>query len=173
MTDSEGKRVGRVDVQGEYATLVFERRFSHPPEAVWESITDPEQIAKWYMTKATIDGRVGGEIDFKAGISQFHVTGKILEWDPLRLFEHEWIVEPRRELPKAEHAVIRWELIREGNGTVLKLTHRNLTRETSLGFAPGTHAFLDRLEAQLDNVALPDWVKRVQEMRSSYPSWSS
>ena len=75
MTDSEGKRVGRVDVQGENDTLVIERRLSNPPEAVWEAISDPEQIAKWYMTKATIDGRVGGEIDFKASSSQFNVSG--------------------------------------------------------------------------------------------------
>lgn len=173
MTDSDRERLGRVEVEGDYATLIFEWRLPHPPEAVWDAITEPEELAKWYMTKAKIDGSVGGSIDFMAGISQFHVTGKILAWDPPHLFEHEWNVEPRKELPKGERAVIRWELVREGNGTVLKLTHRNLTRQTSLGFAPGTHAFLDRLEARLDKAPLPEWVKRVNEMRSSYPSWNS
>jgi uncharacterized protein YndB with AHSA1/START domain len=160
--------LGKVILEGDHATLVFERRLRHPPEAVWKAITEPEQLAKWYMTKARIEGKVGGMIDFWSGISQFHVTGKVLSWDPPHLFEFEWIVEPRRELPKGEQAVIRWELIPDGDETLLKLTHSHLTRQTSMGFSSGTHAFLDRLEAQLDKTPLPDFVERVEEMRSSY-----
>ncbi len=173
MTDYPARHLGRVTVEGEYATLSFERRLPHPPEVVWEAITEPVQLAKWYMTKARIDGRVGGSIDFWSGPSQFHVTGSILVWDPPHVFEHEWNVEPRRELPTGERAVIRWELVQEGDETVLKLNHRHLTRQTSLGFAPGTHAFLDRLEAHLNKTSLPDWMKRVEEMGSSYPHWHS
>ncbi|HZW58178.1 MAG TPA: SRPBCC domain-containing protein [Nitrososphaerales archaeon] len=145
----------------------------HPPETVWEAITDPTQLSKWYMTKARIDARVGGSIDYFAGISQFHVTGSILVWDPPRVFEHEWNVEPRPELPSGERSLIRWEIIRDGEDSILKLTHRNLTRRTARGFGPGTHAFLDRLEALLDESPLPDWRKRVEEMRSSYPGWTN
>jgi uncharacterized protein YndB with AHSA1/START domain len=169
MTDYPADRLGQVEVEGDYATLNFQRRLPHPPEAVWEALTESKQLAKWYMTRARIDGRVGGTIDFWAGPSQFHVTGSILAWDPPRVFEHEWNVEPRPELPKGERGVIRWELVREGDGTVLSLTHRHLTWQTSTGFAPGTHAFLDRLEAQLENAPLPDWRRRVEELRTSYP----
>ena len=169
MTDTQVTPLGNVTVEGEYATLAFERRLPHPPEEVWEAITEAGQLAKWYMTKARIDGRVGGTIDFWAGPSQLHVTGIILAWDPPHLFEHEWNVEPRPELPLGERAVIRWEIVEERGESVLKLTHRRLTRQTALGFAPGTHAFLDRLEASLAKTALPDWRKRVEEMRSSYP----
>ena len=172
MIDTDAAGLGKVIVGGDYATLDFERRLKHPPEVVWEAITDPSQLAHWYMTKATIEGRADGSIDFRAGISQFHVTGRILVWDPPRVFEHEWNGDPRRELPKGEHAVIRWELVRNGGGTVVKLTHRNLTRQTSLGFAPGTHAFLDRLEATLEKRQMPDWMKRVEEMRPIYPGWA-
>ncbi len=173
MTDSITRPLGQVIVEGNYATISFERHFPHPPEVVWAAITEPEQLAKWYMTKARIEGKTGGIIDFWAGPSQFHVTGRILVWNPPNVFEHEWNVEPRPELPKGEHAVIRWELAPVGDETVLKLTHRHLTRQTSMGFAPGTHAFLDRLEAHLNKTSLPDWRKRVEEMRSSYPHWGS
>ena len=164
---------GQVTVEGDYATLIFERHLQHPRESVWDALTQSEQLAKWYMTKARIDGKVGGKIDFWAGPSQLHVTGSILVWDPPHVFEHEWMVEPRAEHPKGENAVIRWELVREGDETVLKLIHRHLTRQTSLGFAPGTHAFLDPLEAYLSKTSLPDWRSRVEEMRPSYPSWRS
>jgi len=101
---------GAVVEEGEKATLVFRRRLANPPEEVWKALTDPEELSKWYMSKATIDGREGGSVDLVAGLSRFHVTGRILTWDPPYVFEHEWKVEPRTELKSGEDAVIRWEL---------------------------------------------------------------
>jgi uncharacterized protein YndB with AHSA1/START domain len=165
-------RIGKVVIEGEEATLVFKRRLSQPPEAVWKALTDPSELSNWYMTKATIEGREGGHVDLLAGPSRLHVTGKILEWDPPRVFEHEWKVAPRPELPSGEDAVIRWELRRDGDGTLLHLEHRNLNRETALGFAPGTHAFLDRLDAQLAGQVVPNWQDRYHAVAHGYPpSW--
>ncbi len=65
------------------------------------------------------------------------MRSRALTWDPPAVFEHEWKVEPRSELPAGENAVIRWELRRDGEGTMLHLEHRNLNRETELGFASG------------------------------------
>lgn len=161
-------------MEGEKATLVFRRRLPHPPESVWKAITDPSDLAVWYMTKAVIDGREGGSIDFLSGPSRLHVTGRILIWDPPKVFEHEWRVAPRPELKTGEDAVIRWELSRDGDGTILHLEHRKLNRDTALGFAPGTHAFVDRLQAHLDRKPLPSWQERYQQVASNYPpSWVS
>lgn len=165
---------GKVVIEGDEATLVFWRRLPQPPEAVWKALTDPSELSGWYMTKALIDGREGGTVDFQAGPSRLHVTGRILTWDPPRTFEHEWKVAPRPELPSGEDATIRWELRRDGDGTILHLEHRNLNRETALGFAPGTHAFLDRLEAQLSRQPLPNWQERYGVVVPKYPpSWLS
>lgn len=170
----EAGEPGRVDVDGDHATLVFRRRLVHPPEAVWKALTDPTELAGWYMTKAVIDGREGGTVDFHAGPSQLRVTGRILRWEPPAVFEHEWKVAPRPELPSGEDTVIRWELRRDGEGTILHLEHRKLNRQTALGFAPGTHAFLDRLEARLDGRSLPSWQERYQQVAAKYPpSWVS
>ena len=165
---------GAVVMEGAKATLVFRRRLGHDPQSVWKALTDPSELSGWYMTKATIDGRVGGSIDFVSGPSRLHVTGKILTWDPPRVFEHEWIVAPREELKSGEDAIIRWELLRDGEGTILHLEHRSLNRQTALGFAPGTHAFMDRLEAQLSHRSLPNWQERYQSVAPRYPaSWVS
>jgi uncharacterized protein YndB with AHSA1/START domain len=166
--------VGAVVMEGEKATLVFRRRLDRPPEVVWKALTDPSELSKWYMTDAAIDGREGGTIDFIAGPSRLHVSGRILTWRPPTVLEHEWKVAPRPELESGEDAIIRWELKRDGEGTILHLEHRRLNRETALGFAPGTHAFMDRLQAQLDGIHLPNWQKRYQEVAPSYPpSWVS
>jgi uncharacterized protein YndB with AHSA1/START domain len=122
------------------------------------------------MAEAVLDARPGGSIEMRAGPSRFHVTGKILAWEPPRIFEHEWRVPPRPELPAGEEAVIRWELEPDGEGTVLHLTHRGLHRLTATGFAPGTHAFLDRLEAQLGGKPLPGWQQRFEQVAPNYPT---
>lgn len=168
---SQVSPTGDIQYDGEYATLTFSRRVRHPPEDVWSAITDPKQLQSWYMTRAVIASGRGGSIDFISGPSHFHATGRILRWDPPpRLFEHEWKVEPRPELPSGEESLVRWELARDGDGTRITLVHQRLTRRTATGFAPGIHAFLDRLAAQLDGASIPDWRGRVEEVRKHYPS---
>ena len=68
--------------------------------------------------------------------------------------------------------MIRWELRPSGSDTILHLEHRRLDTKTALGFAPGTHAFLDRLEAQLGRQPLPSWQERYAAVAPRYPpSW--
>jgi uncharacterized protein YndB with AHSA1/START domain len=165
--------VGTVAFEGEYATLTFCRRVAHPPEEIWSAITDPTQLRGWYMTRATIVGGKGGSIDFRSGPAEYHVTGRILSWDPPYLFEHEWNVEPSPQMPSGEESIVRWELAREGHETLVTLTHRRLTRRTAMGFGPGIHAFLDCLTAHLDGEPMPDWMSRVGAVRRYYPPWSS
>lgn len=50
-------------------------------------------MRKWYMTTATIDGRVGGSVDMIAGPLRFHWTGRIAAWEPPRVFEYEWNID--------------------------------------------------------------------------------
>lgn len=168
VTASAASRKGMITIDGDHATLAFERRLHHPPEEVWKAITEPEHLARWYMTTARIDPGPGGSVDYVSGPSHFHVTGKILTWDPPRVFEHEWNVEPRNELPHGERSVLRYELTRDGDETILRVTHRHLNRGTGRGFVSGLHAFLDRLEEDLDGMPLSDWQGRFAELRPLY-----
>jgi uncharacterized protein YndB with AHSA1/START domain len=163
---------GTVNIEGDYVTLRYERQLSYPREVIWKSITDPKELVGWMNTKAVIDGRNGGTIDFVNTVSGFHTTGHILAWDPLRVFEHEWHIAPNPSLPDGEpEAVIRWELKQEDNSnTTLTLTHRRLSRSISSRFAPGWHAYLERLEASLNNEVPPDWMQQFTEVKKLYPS---
>jgi uncharacterized protein YndB with AHSA1/START domain len=163
---------GTVTIEGNYATLRYKRQLSHPREIVWRAITDPKELAGWMNTKAVIDGRNGGTVDFVNTVSGFHTTGHILVWDPQRVFEHEWHIAPNPSLPDGEpQAIIHWELEKDGDsGTLLTLDHNHLTRSTSRNFAPGWHAYLDRLEASLNYEVLPDWTQRFGAVKKLYPS---
>jgi uncharacterized protein YndB with AHSA1/START domain len=161
---------GRVAQHGAQSTLEFQRTYPHPVERVWAAITDPEQLARWYMARdVKLDARPGGRVEMSTGPSQFRVTGKVLACEPPRLFEHEWNVAPREELPQGERATVRWELAPLGSSTVLTLTHARLTTPTALGFAPGTHVLLDRLAAMLSGEPMPDFMRRYGEVAASYP----
>jgi len=174
MPHDEFGPMGAVVMEGKKATLVFRRRLPHPPKMVWRALTDPSELAKWAMTKAVIDGRHGGSIDFESGPYRLHATGRILTWDPPSVLEHEWKVPPRPGMPSGEDSVIRWELLRDGGGTILHLEHRKLNRLTAAGFVAGTHAFVDRLEAYLDRRPMPDWEVRTRQVATGYPpSWVS
>jgi uncharacterized protein YndB with AHSA1/START domain len=165
---------GEVRIEGDHASLYFDRFLPHPPEAVWAALTEPAQLAQWSMNQATIEGREGGSIDFVTAPANFHWTGRILAWEPNRVFEHEMTMGPRHDLPfdmPGEQAVVRWELSPEGSGTRLRLSFRNLRRMTALGFAPGQHVLLDRLAAQLANEPLPNFMQGQETVRGLYPSW--
>ena len=157
-------RIGTLKIEGSYATLRYERRLPHDPEVVWKSITDPKQVSAWFSTTAKIDPRLGGTIEYFSVPVGFHRTGRILTWNPPRIFEHEWYIDPHPQLPNVEcESMIRWELVEDTDTdhTILSLTHSRLTKANGLRFATAWHTFLDRLAAQLENEKLPDLMERI------------
>jgi hypothetical protein len=78
--------------------------------------------------------------------------------DPPSVLEHDW------KQAIVEDSVVRYELQPDGDGTLLRFTHRGLGVGNASGFLAGTHAFLDRLQAYLTGDELPDWSIRRQEI---------
>ncbi|WP_396935144.1 SRPBCC family protein [Mycolicibacterium sp.] len=158
-------REGKLTVEGDRAALLFERRLPYPVDAVWAAITDPAQRDQW-MGTTTIDAREGGTIEMVPHSppippQQKTMTGRIRVWDPPRVFEHEW---NQPILTDTGSGVVRYELTPDGEGTLLRFSHHGLTVRDAEGFHPGTHAYLDRLEAHLGGQPLPDWAQRYQEV---------
>jgi uncharacterized protein YndB with AHSA1/START domain len=142
-------------------TLTFRRVLHHPPETVWKAITDPDQVRQWFLTESHVDGSVGGKVELITGPERVRATGVVLSWDPPRLYEFEWNTADTDHPFPGERSVIRWELTHHQNGTLVVLTHRNLSLQTARVFGHGLPGFLDRLEALLDGAPLPErrvWV---------------
>ena len=162
---------GSITLEGERTTIAFRRTIRHPIDRVWRAITDPEELSTWMLESATIEPWQGGRIEYVSSPSPIVWYGRILVWDPPRVYEHEFNTDadPRwEEHLGEERAVARWEL-EEGEGfTLLKLTFRGLSKNTAGGFAPGTHAFLDRLAAHLAGRALPEWSRRFEHLMPLY-----
>lgn len=162
---STSSSLGEVKMEGDYATLIFERRLRHPIDEVWRAITESDELSKWYFSRGKIETRLGGKVEFSLG--PVNVTGSILVWNPPRVFEHEWMVDGPGSL-KGEFGVIRWELDSDGNETILKLTHRKMPGPNARNFAIGVHVRLDRLEAILSGNPLPFWKTHVEDVQAKY-----
>jgi uncharacterized protein YndB with AHSA1/START domain len=152
---------GLLEVEHDAARVVFRRVLRHPIEVVWAAITEPEQVEAWFMARVRREEVPGGalEMDHPNGV---RATGRVLAWQPPRLYEYEWNLPAGPNRPTGEASIVRWELSPADQGTLLVLSHRKLSRPTAEVFARGLKVFLDRLAAHLDGTPLPDapWVPR-------------
>jgi hypothetical protein len=69
--------------------------------------------------------------------------------------------------------VFCYEIAPHADGALLVVTYTKLTRRTAIGFLPGLHALLDRLDAQLAGRALPSFFDRFAALQAHYPEWSA
>lgn len=157
---------GTVAIDGQHATLSYERRLPHPIEVVWAALTDPDQRSAWFGS-TVIDPREGGMIETvsegpPAPRERRRITGRIRVWDPPHVLEHEWNQQGVSE------SVVRYELTPDGQQTLLTFVHRGLRAQDARGYAPGGHAFLDRLGAFLDAAEMPDWQERYTTVQHAY-----
>jgi uncharacterized protein YndB with AHSA1/START domain len=121
---------------GDRPAVRFERRLSHPVEAVWRAVTEPEELAHWFPAAVEIDGR---RLRFTpADGAAPPADGEVLELEPPRRFAFTWGDE-RLEL----------ELEPDGDGCRLIFTHVLSTREQAARDAAGWHVCLDRLQDRL------------------------
>jgi uncharacterized protein YndB with AHSA1/START domain len=85
------------DLTGTYLTLDdgrpavrFSRTYDHPVERVWQFVTDADELAQWFPSRAEIDLRPGGTIAFSGDPNMPPSTGRVLAVDELRHLSFEW-----------------------------------------------------------------------------------
>lgn len=116
------------------------------PETVWELLVDPEQAARWMGQSATFDLRPGGR--YRVEVIPGHTaSGEFVEIDPPHRLVHTWGWEAEDGGPVAPGSTtIEYELIPNGDGTLLRFSHRNLpSAEAAASHAHGWDHYLERL----------------------------
>lgn len=160
---------GVLRTDGTEASVTFRRFLHHPIERVWAAVTEPEQLAAWFMAKVRREDAPGGRLEMEHPNS-VRAKGRVLEWTPPRVYEYEWHLVPGSSFTEKVTSVVRWELSPADGGTVLVVTHRKLPRRTAETFARGFTELIDRLAAHLDGSPLlrPSWL-RPEERTSAAP----
>jgi uncharacterized protein YndB with AHSA1/START domain len=127
------------------AVIRFERHLAHPVDRVWEALTTPAQMVRWWG-EGSVDLVEGGRFDVTwlnaddEG-NRAAMKATITRLDPPRLLETDG----------DEHGVLRWELEPEGEGTRLRFTSTlELPDQFRTRHIAGWHWHLDALETILD-----------------------
>jgi uncharacterized protein YndB with AHSA1/START domain len=85
------------DLTGTYLTLDdgrpavrFSRTYDHPVERVWRFVTDPDELAQWFPSRADIDLSPGGTIKFSGDPNMENSTGRVIAVEVPRHLSFEW-----------------------------------------------------------------------------------
>ena len=130
----------QVRKDGEEWTLVLVRDLRHPPEKVWQALTEPSHLREWAPFDAdTSLGRTGTTVKLTTvGAPKAHVTETtVTRADAPRVLEYNWGGND-----------MRWELDAVGSGTRLTLWTSIPHRFIAMG-AAGWHICFDVLERLL------------------------
>jgi len=100
-------------------------RIDAAPSTVFEFLTDPAMMVRWMGTEAALDPRPGGE--YRVNVTGHErVSGEVIEIVPDRRLVFTWGWEGGA-LPVAPgESTVEISLEPDGEGTMLRLTHRDL-----------------------------------------------
>jgi uncharacterized protein YndB with AHSA1/START domain len=125
--------------------LRVERRIAAPPAAVYAYLTDSERWSRWQGRSAVIEARPGGQFRMTVA-NDTTAEGRFVSLEPGRrvVFTWGWVGHPT--LPPGS-STVELELLPDGDGTLVRLTHRGLPDEEQSIHRAGWDHYLPRLEA--------------------------
>jgi len=115
------------------------------PETVWELLADARQMIRWMGLTAVLDPHPGGT--YRVEVIPGHVaSGEIVEIDAPRRLVHTWGWEQGDSVVPPGSSTVIWELVPREDGTLLRLTHRDLpSAAAAASHTHGWEHYLGRL----------------------------
>ena len=133
-----------IEKEGESWTLVMVRELRHPPQRVWEALTDPEQLRAWSPFDADRNlGTAGTKATLTTVGAPYASETTVKRAEVAKLLELNWGDQN-----------LRWELEARGGGTRLTLWAKIDRRYIAMG-AAGWHVCFDVLDRHLAGEPIP------------------
>jgi len=130
---------GELQDSGDRSRLRFTRKLPHSREKVWRALTEPDQLAAWFPTTIEGERAPGARLRFSFPNNEAPpFEGEMITYDPPSILEFLWGED-----------VIRFELVPDGDGSVLTLFDTLDDRGKAARDAAGWHAKLDELDLHL------------------------
>jgi uncharacterized protein YndB with AHSA1/START domain len=126
--------------------LVVERRVSVPPDQVFEYFTDAERWLRWQGTDAQVELRPGGV--WRVNVTgDGYASGRIVEVVDNQKIVFTWGWE-RDDMPVPPgSSTVSIDLVPDGEGTIIRLTHSGLPRDSIEIHRTGWENYVARLAA--------------------------
>ena len=128
----------------ESVVIHVERRIAAPPAAVFRYLTEADLWARWQGQSAELDPTPGGRFAVRMAEGQI-VEGKFVDVEPDRRVVVTWGWQDHPRMPPGT-TTVEFELTADGDGTLVRLTHRGLPPEDLPIHRAGWDVFLPRLE---------------------------
>ena len=148
---------GTIERTRDGGVIRFRRVLPYAVSDVWQAITDPAQLAQWWLpfdADFSVELREGGEFRFTGrGRDVPTMTFTILRVEPPTLLEHTHV---------DEGSYMRWELAPVDEGCELRLSHYVTDTDHAIlnCYIVGLHTSLARLEPLLAGTPTPwDWTE--------------
>jgi uncharacterized protein YndB with AHSA1/START domain len=124
--------------------VVVERRVQASPEIVFTFFTEPDRWLQWQGVEAELDARPGGT--FRMNVrGDGWAPGRFLEVEPARRIVFTWGWELEGSPLSPGSSVVEVDLIPTGDGTLVRLTHRDPPPDEVATHHAGWSHYLDRL----------------------------
>jgi uncharacterized protein YndB with AHSA1/START domain len=92
------------------------------PDAIWRLWTEPDELTRWWPDVADVS-EPARSLHLSWPRMDWHLRGRILDWEPPRLLVFTWRWDHEPELPERTVSV-ELEALAGGEGTGLTLTQR-------------------------------------------------
>jgi uncharacterized protein YndB with AHSA1/START domain len=132
-----------------------EIRIAASPETIFPFFTDPARIVQWQGRLASLDPRPGGA--YRVVISEQAIArGEYVLVEPPHrvVFTFGWEGEGHPIPPGS--STVEVTLLADGDGTVVRLVHRDLPADALADHARGWDHYLPRLAQAVTGSASPD-----------------
>jgi uncharacterized protein YndB with AHSA1/START domain len=138
--------------------IVREIHIRATPEIVFEFFTDAGKLTRWLATEATLDPRPGGVChqehareDGSGG--SYHMRGEFIEVSPAERVVFTWgFTDPDVGVPPGS-SVVDVTFTPDGDGTRLRLEHRDLPAAAVDSHSEGWTGMLERLVTAVTDTA--------------------
>ena len=137
--------------------LRFARRLEHPPEAVWEALTEPDRLARW-LGRATLQPVRGGSFQLRWDETGALAHGTVIAFEPPSRFAYD----------SDSQGEVAFALRADGDGTLLELVNDIPSVDSPDGNLAGWHQHLDLLERELAGEPGTWDRERWEELRRRY-----
>ena len=145
---AEATRDGRRTIEGDRQIIRFDRILRHPVEKVWDALTTPEGMRRWWQAEIDIEPHVDGCLKMYFPKFDHRMVGVITTFEPPHRFGFTW-----NESAAGEDSYVLFELSPDAAGTHLRLIHDMQAGVEVVGFMAGWHWHLDGLDDAARGVA--------------------
>jgi len=149
MSKPEGVNVGKFK-----PAIVYTIYIASTPEKVWEALTTAEFSRKYFSGFAIeADLKTGGAFIARAPDGSVHISGEVIECDPLRKLTVTWNVNWPALVEKLGPTLVTYEIEQAGDAvklTMLQSHDRDISDDILSGGRTGWPAILSSLKSLLE-----------------------